>query len=344
MDLRVDFFEKMISDQSKRILEIGPLNRPIADKKIYPNTYYCDIRSTEDVQRLYSGNDYLEATGIMINPETIVPIDYVIQESYEKTFEKIEKFDFVIASHVLEHTENLIFSLQDISTILSTGGMFCIVYPDKRYCFDHFRTSASFRDAYRVFRNGSTENAQMVFDFYFSVISENNPCVFWEKDSVLDYLPESSYKHAVKHYEEVLSGSKMEDIHYWPFSDMDFLKFLYDCTRAGLIPLRCVSFQPCAQYDQQFMVALQKDPDVLINPDQALNNLRLCMKNVIPDYYSAKDVRLLEENKRLWNLVEKQKEVIDSYQKAVNVLLHQDCSIGISVKDEKRNKGIFDEK
>lgn len=320
MDPRIYFFQKLVEDRSKRILELGPLNRPIADKSIYPNVFYCDVRSTEDVRKLYSGNDYLEATGIMVNPETIVPIDYVIQESYEKTFENVEKFDYVIASHVLEHMENLIFALRDISTVLKPGGVFCIIYPDKRYCFDHFRNSASFRDAYNVFCNGTEENAPMVLDFYYSVVPENNPYVFWQKEGVLRHLPTASFENAVKHYEQALEGIKMDDVHYWPFTDMDFLKFLYDCTRAKLIPFRCVSFWPCLQNGQQFMVALQYDKTVLSDPDKALQELMQMMEDVVPDYYSSVDIMKEKENENLRNIVDEQRQGMELQEKTISTL------------------------
>lgn len=315
MNPRKDFFQSLILDSSKRILELGPLNGPIADKQIYPNTFYCDIRSTEEIRRLYSGNDYLKATGILIDPESIIPVDYVIRENYKKTFENVEKFDYVIASHVLEHMPDLIFSLQDISSVLKPGGIFCILYPDKRYCFDHFRTSASFRDAYNVFRNGTKENAPMVLDFFYSVIPENNPHVFWEKKEILNYLPETSYAEAIEHYEQVAEGMRMDDVHYWPFTDMDFLKFLYDCTKAQLLPFRCISFYPCQQNDQQFMVALQYDPAICSQPKEALQALAQWMEYTLPDYYSSKDITILNENERLQVLTDTQSQKMETLQK-----------------------------
>lgn len=299
MDPRIEFFQSLIRDRSKRILELGPLNRPIADKSIYPNTFYCDIRSTEEVKALYSGNDYLVATGIMVDTEEIIPIDYVVKDGYSKSLSDVEKFDCVIASHVMEHVDDLIFSLQDIAQILKPGGIFYIVYPDKRYCFDHFRTSASFRDAYHVFRNGAKNNAPMVLDFYYSVVPENNPFLFWKQDEILSELPRAPLKNAVEHYERALNGERMDDVHYWPFTDMDFLKFLYDCIRAELLPFRCISFRPCAQNDQQFMLALQLDETVLSNPERALKELRQWMKQTLPDYYSMRDIRLQEEKQIL---------------------------------------------
>mgnify|MGYP000040454371 CR=1 FL=1 len=312
MDPRIYFFQSLVEDRSRRILELGPLNRPIADKSIYPNTFYCDIRSTEDVRKLYSGNDYLEATGIMVDPKTIVPIDYVIKENYEKTFAEVEKFDCVIASHVLEHMDDLIFALRDLSTVLKPGGIFCIIYPDKRYCFDHFRTSASFRDAYNVFRNGSVQNAPMVLDFYYSVVPENSPSLFWRKDGILDHLPKTSFEKAVRHYEQALQGAKMDDVHYWPFTDMDFLKFLYDCIRAGLLPFRCTAFWPCVQNSQQFMIALQYDQSVMTAPEQSAGELAMVMQKAAPDYFSSKDIAMSQENENLRAVVNSQKAEIKS--------------------------------
>lgn len=335
MEPRIDFFQSLIQDKSKRILELGPLNRPIADKRVYPNAFYCDIRSTEDVRKLYSGNDYLEATGIRVEPETIVPIDFVIKGSYAETFEKMEKFDYVVASHVLEHMEDLIFALQDLGAVLKEDGILCLIYPDKRYCFDHFRTSASFRDAYRVFRNGTTENASMVLDFYYSVIPENNPYVFWQKDGILDYLPKASFENAVQHYEQALNGVKMDDVHYWPFSDMDFLKFLYDCTRARLLPFRCVDFKPCLQNDQQFMVALQYDRSVLEYPEQALKELKQQMINVLPDYFSTQDIMRWKENEELINYAGEQKKVIELQEKAVSMLENQVKAQNKKIKEQE---------
>ena len=84
----------------------------------------------------------------------------------------MEKFDYVVASHVLEHMQDIIGFFQDISGIMKPGGKLCIIYPDKRYCFDHFRESASFRDAYDVFTRGRTETARMVLDFFSMSVNE----------------------------------------------------------------------------------------------------------------------------------------------------------------------------
>lgn len=311
MDLRKQFVTGHLRTFD-RILELGPLNRPIVLKKDFPNCIYCDIRCTEDVKDLYSGNAYLESTGLMVDTSTIVDIDDVIVGSYSGFYENKEKFDVVVASHVLEHMPDIIFSIRDIAGILKSGGIFCIVYPDKRYCFDHFRQSASFRDAYNVFVNGVEFNAPMVLDFFLSSISENNPFKFWSNDSILDLLEKKDFKTVKEYFEAAKSGVQMDDVHYWPFTDWDFLFFLYQCTSAGLLPFRCIDFIPTQENDQQFFVALQYDPDIK-DIDDALTNIKKYMSIALPHFYSNSfnlemaelrkhNTDLVSENKRLQNI------------------------------------------
>ena len=54
-----------------------------------------------------------------------------------------EKFDIVFSSHSIEHQMNLIKHLQLVENILNDGGLYVMIVPDKRYCFDHFRAETS---------------------------------------------------------------------------------------------------------------------------------------------------------------------------------------------------------
>ena len=90
MDFR-DYVRSKIK-KNDSIIEFGPLNRPLFSKNEFKRIYYADIRSTDEIKSLYSGNDYLEKTGIKICTETIVDIDYKIVGSYRETF-KGKKFN-----------------------------------------------------------------------------------------------------------------------------------------------------------------------------------------------------------------------------------------------------------
>ncbi|WP_291122665.1 methyltransferase domain-containing protein [Flavobacterium sp. UBA6046] len=296
MDERELFVRGIILDPTKRILEIGPLNRPTVTKVDFPNCFYCDIRNTGQVKALYTGNEYLETTGIHVDVNTIVDIDYVLKESYKETFRGLEKFDYIIASHVMEHVEDIIAFLNDIASVLKPKGKFCIVYPDKRYCFDHFREGASFRDAYDVYRRGTSETARMVLDFYNTAIDENDAIVYWSAENITSFLPKNNTAKAIINYEKVINGKKMDDVHFWPFSAVSFLIFLYDCVRADLLPYTCIEFHPTQENSQQFMVALEYKPEILENGYPELENIRHWISTAPEDYYNSHFIQIKQNN------------------------------------------------
>jgi predicted SAM-dependent methyltransferase/predicted nucleic acid-binding Zn-ribbon protein len=285
-----ELINEIIVPTDARILEIGPLNRPLVLKERYPYAVYCDIRDTQQIKDLYSGNDYMKTTGVQVDLDTIVDIDIVLKESYAKTFKGQKKFDFIVASHVLEHVEDLIFVLQDVFTVLADGGKFIIYYPDKRYCFDHFREEASFRDAYDVFLNKRSALARMVLDFFNSAIGESRPYIFWTVERIPELLPLNDTQRAFELYQDSLSGEFMDDVHYWPFSDAGFIKFLYDAVRANLITYSCKEFYPTQENTQEFLVILQNS-GTQWNRNQELENLRKLYAKAPVSYYNSLQIQ-----------------------------------------------------
>ncbi|WP_313186810.1 methyltransferase domain-containing protein [Lacrimispora sp.] len=312
MDDRYKYADPKVEDRNARILEIGPLNRPIFTKDQYPNCFYCDIRTTEAIKALYSGNAYLETTGISIAIDTIVDIDFVLRKNYSNTFENIEKFDFVIMSHVIEHVDDILYFFDDILSALKPGGSLIIVYPDKRYCFDHYRQEASFRDAFEVSQEGYKANGRMVFDFLFNAIQENSEPFFWQAYQMENHMPVNSFEAAKAAYNRIMDGLHEDDVHYWPFSDIGFLKFLYDCTRAGLLKFTCTDFVPTAENTQQFFVTLRYDETVPENIERELVNLRSMVAKAPIDYRNSGQLRIEEQ----YNFLIKEREALQSQAKA----------------------------
>lgn len=253
-------FRKYIRKNIKKentIIEFGPLNRPLFTKKEFPNIYYADNRNTESIKKLYSGNEYLEKTGISVDLNTIVDIDYVIDDTYKKTF-GCKKFDIAYLSHVVEHMPDIIRFFEEISDILNYNGRLILIYPDKRYCFDHYRNSASFRDAYSTYKNGVKENARLSFDFAYNAIKENDAIKFWNNDKIITEISAETLKNAEKSYIMNLNGKLEDDVHFWPFSDFDFLKFIYEMQRANLLDFEIDEFFPTQENTQEFLIILKK--------------------------------------------------------------------------------------
>jgi ubiquinone/menaquinone biosynthesis C-methylase UbiE len=50
-----------------------------------------------------------------------------------------ETYDFVLASHVLEHVANPLRAVAEWRRVLAPGGVLLVIVPDKRSTFDHLR-------------------------------------------------------------------------------------------------------------------------------------------------------------------------------------------------------------
>lgn len=304
MDFR-DYIRKKYLNPKKRILEFGPLNRATVSKETHPNIFFTDIRSTEDVIKMYTANDYLESTGITVDLDSIVPIDYVIKGSYKQTFKNVEKFDVALLSHVIEHIPDIIEFFQDITNVLKKNGKLIIIYPDARYCFDHFRNGTSFIDAYDVYVN-KENSSKRVFDFVYDVVHENNPAFFWHDMKQNRILPNNDFKTAIKAADKARNGNLPDDTHFWPFSNYQLVKFLYDMDRAGLLDFDIEEFYPTPENNQECMLVLMRKAKQGVKYKTYLEIL----DRVSPSIDKMRDV----------NEIIKLNAVIDSYKRDIENL------------------------
>lgn len=105
-------------------LELGPLYSPILSKS-ETEVYYVDHASTRVLRKKYKNHPF--------DVGKIVDVDYVLNGKTLKKTITGSRFDYVVASHVIEHIPDIIGWLNDISSVLKTGGVLSLVIPDKRY-------------------------------------------------------------------------------------------------------------------------------------------------------------------------------------------------------------------
>jgi SAM-dependent methyltransferase len=76
------------------------------------------------------------------------------------TCEKIqsEQFDFLLSSHVLEHTANPIKAMLAWKRIVKSGGYILLILPNKSRTFDRYRSYTEFSHLLSDFINGVEEN------------------------------------------------------------------------------------------------------------------------------------------------------------------------------------------
>lgn len=252
-------------DFKGKILEVGPLNNPFF-KKEDVDVYYADIKSTEAVQKRYSGFD----------DEHIVPIDYVIKDSYENTFKDSgEKFDYVFLSHVLEHIPNPINFLLDISTILKPSGKICFLLPDKNYTIDHYRENSSFADWYDMYIRGEEINTpRLVLDNRLDRVNETIPSNFWNNKTIK--YPHPDIKKCLNLYFDFIGDfeNKSFDDHYWVFTDQSFLRILENALKLNIIPYKLIAYYPTAYNTNTFGLVLELNHTIQKDLELRRNQIR----------------------------------------------------------------------
>ena len=214
-------------DFKGKILEIGPLNNPFFKKSEF-DVYYSDIKNTDDVKERYE---------YFTDEKNIIPIDYVIEDSYENAFKDENiKFDYVFLSHVIEHIPNPIYFLKDVSKILKKKGKLCFLIPDKRYTIDHYRENSSFADWYDVFIRGEKNNTpRLVLDNRIDRVDESVASKFWNKK--LDKYPDIDAEFCLNSYQDYIDNfdELIFDEHYWVFSDQSFLRILENLFKTNIV-------------------------------------------------------------------------------------------------------------
>jgi SAM-dependent methyltransferase len=117
-------------------LEIGPSHNPIAPKKKGFNVHILDHVSRAELRNKYQGHG--------VNLDNIEEVDFVWHgEPLQRLIGQIGCYDWIIASHVIEHVPDFISYLQQCEELLKPYGILSLVIPDKRYCFDYFSSSSS---------------------------------------------------------------------------------------------------------------------------------------------------------------------------------------------------------
>lgn len=227
---RISLLRAKIADSAK-VLEIGPLFRPIAPRDKGFNAFSLDVCDDAELKKIYAH------TG---NADKIGPVDFIqnkgglaasIPEEHHGTF------DVIIASHVLEHVPNPIAFIQDCGTLLKPGGHLSLALPDMRYCFDSLRQKSASGEWIEAFQQSRVDHSwRSVFESSVYSAARNGRIAWplrrpFPSFTFLGKALEAGYHDA----------SSPKDCHAWVFTPASFALITQECYTLGLIPLSTAS-------------------------------------------------------------------------------------------------------
>lgn len=214
-------------------LEFGPLTSPIVRRDM-GSVRYVDHASTEELKAK------CERWGT-IDISKIVDVDFVWKnENLKLLTVKEVPYDYVIASHVVEHVPDFVRWFKEIRSVLKTGGILSIAVPDKRFTFDYLRQVTRTADVLEAYLyNSKKPSAGQVFDYKSKYVNRN--CKFkWGIKEVLLY--EHSIDEAWEITRNSIVSNHYEDVHCWVFTELSFLDLLTTLINLNLFDFKIAKF------------------------------------------------------------------------------------------------------
>ena len=158
MDTRSKKILCCIDVGTKTGLEVGPLMNPIFTQEM-GNVRYVDYATTEELRAKYADDPNVDVN-------MIVYVDYVWGDNrLQDLVGKDAPFDYIIASHVIEHVPDFIGWLKEVNAVLKAGGILSLVIQDKRFCFDYFRQQTTAADVLEAFlRKSRKPSPKQIYD------------------------------------------------------------------------------------------------------------------------------------------------------------------------------------
>lgn len=250
--------DKAMSQLDKRGLglEIGPSHNPVAPKSKGFNVHILDHLDTNALRNKYKDH------GVKI--ENIEEVDFVWRgEPLHELIGQQSHYDWIIASHVIEHVPDLVSFFQQCETLLKPNGKLSLIIPDKRYCFDYLNPLSKTGDLLDSFQEKRTRpSVGKVFD-HISNACKRNGNIAWAADATGDLSLVHSIEQAQTLWKQASISEDYIDVHCWRFTPESFYLILSDLNILKLTYLGIV--KEFKTTGCEFYVTLGKHVDFIKN-------------------------------------------------------------------------------
>ena len=218
-------------DRSARIIEIGPSYNPIAPKADGWNTSTLDHTTRASLVEKYRGHPGVDV-------DRIEEVDFVwtngsVADAVPSDLHGT--FDAFIASHVIEHTTDLVGFLAAAATLLAPSGVAILAIPDKRYCFDYFRPLTTTGEVLDAHTTGRTRHTRRILFDQMAYIVKNGGAGAWGQTP----MQELQFYYSLEEASDAFSTTREDpdspyvDMHAWQFTPASFELLLLELARLG---------------------------------------------------------------------------------------------------------------
>jgi SAM-dependent methyltransferase len=220
-------------DKGMRVLEVGPSFNPLAPKSEGWDVITVDHTDQAGLIEKYSVH-------VSVDTSKIEVVDYVWQGGALLDAIPPElhgTFDAVIASHVIEHTTDVVGFLNSAEALTKPDGVIVLAIPDKRVCFDFYRPISTTGEALVAHRAGlGRHDAKAHFDNgVYTAIKGQSPG--WFRSDTRPLTFNASIASAFDFMKRA-EAAEYIDAHHWVFVPASFELLILELSFLGLVNLR----------------------------------------------------------------------------------------------------------
>lgn len=229
-------------------LEIGPSYNPIAPKSKGFDVRVLDHATRDELIAKYNAHG--------VNTSRIEDVDYIWSgQRLSSIVGESQSFDWIIASHVIEHTPDLVGFLQSCQDLLAPGGVVSLAIPDKRYCFDFFRERTSLAQVIDAREQARSNHSVGTAAEHFLNAVAKDGAIAWGAG----YPGEYQFANGIDHARIAMASLQTAyvDCHAWVFTPWSFRLMMRDLRDLGYLRLKEVAFHDSVGCE--FFVALGLD-------------------------------------------------------------------------------------
>jgi SAM-dependent methyltransferase len=212
----------LIDPAAMRGVEVGPSFSPIVTKASGADVTIVDHADAAALREKYRVHG--------VDVEAIEDVDVIWSGGPLATvLADRAPFDYIIASHVIEHLPDPLGFLSDCESLLAPGGLLSLVVPDSRYSFDCLRPLTSIGQWVDARLSGRTRHtAGTVLDHTLHAAKRGE--ISWHAGSDVPLAMVHERDHVDAMFELSSTTDEYVDVHAWVFTPPSF-RYLVDMAR-----------------------------------------------------------------------------------------------------------------
>jgi hypothetical protein len=238
-----------------RGLEIGALMEPVVTKAM-GRVEYIDRASTGELRHWYANQGHVDPAGL-------VEVDHVWgSQTLLDCVGGVRRYDYVIASHVLEHVPDLFGWLCEVASVLVDGGIASFAIPDKRYTFDALRRTSSGSELVDAYvRRLRKPDVRQIFDHFTSYRDIDTAALHDGRITPQALPPVHDPRGILEACQRAAENGDYVDTHCWVFTPLSFVDAVDLGNRLHLLPFEIAALFPTAERSHEFFVSLRRLPE-----------------------------------------------------------------------------------